>query len=65
MKPLFKLQLSGEKIQVTDVNIMLELSATWRGFVTVKTDADYAGELVRLDAGYRVRSQKEPGTKSD
>lgn len=52
MKPLFRLHLSGEEVQVTDVNIMLELSAAGRGFVTVKTDADYAGKLVRLDAGY-------------
>lgn len=52
MKPLFRLYLSGEEVQVTDVNIMLELSAAGRGFITVKTDADYAGKLVRMDAGY-------------
>lgn len=52
MKPLYRLYLSGEEVPVTDANIMLELSATGRGFVTVKTDADYTGKLVRLDAGY-------------
>lgn len=52
MKPLFRLYLSDDEVQVTDVNIMLETSAAGRGFVTIKTDKDYSGKLVRLDAGY-------------
>lgn len=52
MKPINRLYLSGDEIQVTDINIMLELSAAGRGFVTVKTDEDYTGKLVRLDVGY-------------
>ncbi len=52
MKPISRLYLSGDEIQVTDLNIMLELSAAGRGFVTVKTDKDYTGKLVRIEAGY-------------
>lgn len=52
MKPLNRLYLSGDEIPATDVNIMLELSAAGRGFVTVKTENDYTGKLVRIDAGY-------------
>ncbi len=52
MKPLNRLYLSGDETPATDVNIMLELSAAGRGFVTVKTENDYAGKLVRIDAGY-------------
>lgn len=52
MKPLNRLHLSGDEIPATDVNIMLELSAAGRGFVTVKTENDYTGKLVRIDAGY-------------
>lgn len=52
MKPINRLYLSGDEIQITDINIMLELSAAGRGFITVKTDNDYSGKLVRIEVGY-------------
>lgn len=44
--------LSGDAVHLVNVNMVLELSACGRGFITVETDQDYTGKLVRLDVGY-------------
>ncbi|WP_237386507.1 phage baseplate assembly protein V [Xenorhabdus sp. Sc-CR9] len=52
MKPINRLYLSSDEIHVVDANLMLELSACGRGFITAETTTDYTGKLVRLDVGY-------------
>lgn len=52
MKPVKKLWLSGDAVHPVDVNLVLELNAAGRGFITAETDTDYTGKLVRLDVGY-------------
>ncbi|WP_036771341.1 hypothetical protein [Photorhabdus australis] len=52
MKPLNRLYLSNDEIHLVDANLMLELSACGRGFITAETTTDYTGKLVRLDVGY-------------
>ncbi|SFN70150.1 hypothetical protein [Xenorhabdus japonica] len=52
MKPIQRLCLSGDEVHVVDANLMLELSACGRGFITAETTNDYTGKLVRLDVGY-------------
>lgn len=52
MKPLKRLFLSGDPVQLVDCNIVLELNACGRGFITASTDNDYTGKMVRLDIGY-------------
>lgn len=37
---------------MVDCNIVLELNACGRGFITASTETDYTGKLVRLDVGY-------------
>lgn len=44
--------LSGDAVHLVSVNMVLELNACGRGFITVETDQDYTGKLVRLDVGY-------------
>lgn len=52
MKPIKRLYLSADSVHLVDVNIMLEINACGRGFITAKTQTDYTGKMVRLDAGY-------------
>ncbi|QTF10023.1 hypothetical protein HC231_20435 [Brenneria izadpanahii] len=52
MKPIKRLMLSGDAVHLVKVNMVLELNACGRGFITVETDQDYTGKLVRLDVGY-------------
>lgn len=52
MRPVNRLFLSGDEIHVSDINLVLELSASGRGFITAQTATDYTGKVVRLDAGY-------------
>ncbi|SFR13621.1 hypothetical protein SAMN04487773_3201 [Enterobacter sp. kpr-6] len=52
MKPVKRLYLSGDEVHLVDVQMVLELSACGRGFITAETDQDYTGKLVRLDVGY-------------
>ncbi|PHM48563.1 hypothetical protein [Xenorhabdus miraniensis] len=52
MKPINRLYLSNDEIHLVDANLMLELSACGRGFITAETTTDYTGKLVRLDVGY-------------
>ena len=52
MKPIKKLWLSTDEVQLIDANLALELSACGRGFITAETDQDYTGKMVRLDVGY-------------
>lgn len=52
MKPINRLYLSGDEVHLVDANLMLELSACGRGFITAETATDYTGKLVRLDVGY-------------
>ncbi|MFE8047609.1 hypothetical protein [Brenneria goodwinii] len=52
MKPIKRLMLSGDALHLVNVNMVLELNACGRGFITVETDQDYTGKLVRLDVGY-------------
>lgn len=55
MKPIKRLMLSGGTVLLVDVNLILEISASGRGFITVQTEKDYSGKLVRLDIGYPER----------
>jgi len=52
MKPIKRLFLSSDPIHLVDVNLLLELNACGRGFITAQTEADYTGKMVRLDVGY-------------
>lgn len=52
MKVIKQLTLSGDDVEIADINIALELSGCGRGFITVMTDKDYTGKLVRFDLGY-------------
>ncbi|MEX9891289.1 hypothetical protein AB7W78_12700 [Providencia rettgeri] len=52
MKPISRCYLSGDEVHVVDAKIMLELSACGRGFLTVETETDYTGKLVRFETGY-------------
>ena len=52
MKPIKRLYLSGDEVHMADVNMVLELSAAGRGFITAETQQDYTGKVVRLDIGY-------------
>ncbi|EKN4704497.1 hypothetical protein JE941_000547 [Yersinia ruckeri] len=52
MKPIRRLMLSGDTVPLVDANIVLELNACGRGFITAETTTDYTGKLVRIDAGY-------------
>lgn len=55
MKPIKRLMLSGDTVPLVDVNLILEISASGRGFITAQTEKDYSGKLVRLDIGYPER----------
>lgn len=52
MKPISRCYLSADEVHIVDAKIMLELSACGRGFLTVETNNDYTGKLVRFDTGY-------------
>lgn len=52
MKTIKRLYLSTDTVHLADVNILLEMNACGRGFITAQTDEDYTGKLVRLDVGY-------------
>lgn len=52
MKPVITLRIGQQDVAVSDLHLMLELSACGRGFITVQTDADCSGQVVRLDMGY-------------
>lgn len=52
MKPIRRLMLSGDAVPLVDTNVVLELNACGRGFITAQTTTDYTGKLVRLDVGY-------------
>lgn len=52
MKPIKRLFLSSDPIHMVDCNIVLELNACGRGFITASTAKDYTGKMVRVDVGY-------------
>lgn len=52
MKPIKRLFLSSDPIHMVDCNVVLELNACGRGFITASTDTDYTGKVVRVDVGY-------------
>ncbi|EKT58536.1 hypothetical protein [Providencia sneebia] len=52
MKPISRCYLSSDEVHIVDAKIILELSACGRGFLTVETNNDYTGKLVRFDTGY-------------
>lgn len=52
MKPISRCYLSNNEVHIVDAKVMLELSACGRGFLTVETETDYTGKLVRFDTGY-------------
>ncbi|MEI9881654.1 hypothetical protein [Atlantibacter hermannii] len=55
MRPLNRLYLSGDEVHLSDLNLVLELNACGRGFITAKTETDYTGKMVRIDAGYTTQ----------
>jgi hypothetical protein len=52
MKPIKRLYLSSDPVPLVDTNLVLELNACGRGFITAETQSDYTGKMVRLDIGY-------------
>ncbi|HBM3076837.1 TPA: hypothetical protein O4E86_000877 [Klebsiella oxytoca] len=52
MKPIQRVYLSTQLVHCSDLDLVLELNSCGRGFLTVQTDQDYTGKLVRIDAGY-------------
>lgn len=52
MRPVKRLYLSSDEIHLADLQLVIELSACGRGFITAKTETDYTGKVVRIDAGY-------------
>lgn len=52
MKLITRLYLSADEVHAADVNMVLELNACGRGFITAGTGQDYTGKVVRLDIGY-------------
>ncbi|AHW15259.1 hypothetical protein JZT04_003478 [Salmonella enterica subsp. enterica serovar Montevideo] len=52
MKPIKRLYLSTDPVHLIDCNIVLELNACGRGFITAGTETDYTGKMVRIDVGY-------------
>lgn len=52
MKPIQRVYLSTQLVHCSDLDLVLELNSCGRGFLTVQTDQDYTGKLVRVDAGY-------------
>lgn len=52
MKPIKRLYLSSDPVHLIDCNIVLELNACGRGFITAGTETDYTGKMVRIDVGY-------------
>lgn len=52
MKPIKRLYLSSDPVHLVDCNLVLEINACGRGFITAETQADYTGKMVRLDIGY-------------
>jgi hypothetical protein len=52
MRPVKRLYLSSDEIHMADMQLVLELSACGRGFITAQTETDYTGKVVRIDAGY-------------
>lgn len=52
MKPIKRLYLSSDPVHMVDCNIVLELNACGRGFITASTEKDYTGKMVRVDVGY-------------
>lgn len=52
MRPVRKLSLSTDEVELVDETLVLELSACGRGFITARTEKDYTGKLVRIDVGY-------------
>lgn len=55
MKPVITLRISDQIVEVSDLHLMLELSACGRGFITALTDSDCTGQVVRIDMGYNER----------
>ncbi|HEM7948198.1 TPA: hypothetical protein U2L40_001778 [Citrobacter koseri] len=52
MKPIKRLYLSSDQVHLVECNIVLELNACGRGFITARTETDYTGKMVRIDIGY-------------
>ncbi|HAT2782744.1 TPA: hypothetical protein I8352_002828 [Citrobacter koseri] len=52
MKPIKRLYLSSDQVHLVECNIVLELNACGRGFITASTETDYTGKMVRIDIGY-------------
>ncbi|WP_413740846.1 hypothetical protein [Sodalis sp. RH18] len=52
MKQIITLRLGAELVTVSSCELVLDLSACGRGFVTVVHDAVATGQAVRIDVGY-------------
>lgn len=52
MKVIKRLAISGNDTEFSDINLMLELNACGRGFITAITDQNCVGKLIRVDVGY-------------
>lgn len=52
MRSVKRLFLSMDEVHLADLQLVLELSACGRGFITAQTETDYTGKVVRIDTGY-------------
>jgi len=54
MKPIVTMKIGPNDAEVSDYEIVIDLSDTGRGFITAKTDTDTTGAIVRFDVGYNT-----------
>lgn len=52
MKPLLTVTVGAEVVQTGGYELVLDLCATGRGFITAKASATQQGAIVRIDVGY-------------
>ncbi|HEI9850104.1 hypothetical protein [Serratia ureilytica] len=52
MKPIITLQIDAETVPVASHELVLDLNACGRGFITAETDQASIGKLIRVNVGY-------------
>lgn len=56
MKPIITLQIDAQTVPVASCELVIDLSACGRGFITAGTDQDNTGKLIRVDVGYNEQT---------
>ncbi|MGO4746238.1 hypothetical protein [Serratia quinivorans] len=52
MKPITTLQIDAQTVPIASHELVLDLSACGRGFITAETDQVSTGKLIRINVGY-------------